>query len=203
MTMAEKKVESIKKEIEKLEKSLERYTGIYNKKAEKCEKLGCKWTDEEMRAHRDVDMTDVQWGAWFEMSVAEMNTKDTQERLEHSFNRLERAEAELDKVQAKIDEANEITAKELSWLNSMEKKEEEYYAWLSQFRAECLKDGITLDDISNWHITGTTHGGKHFSMYLNDGFTERSLHSYTLRVNGCVFFTSGLFSTGYRYLMNH
>ena len=46
-TMIEKKMNSIIKEIEKLNKSLERHQGLLQKKIEKCEKLNCNWTKEE------------------------------------------------------------------------------------------------------------------------------------------------------------
>ena len=201
MTMAEKKAMSIEKEIEKLTKSLERYQGIYEKKNELCVKLECDWSNEEMRAHRGVDMTDKQWGAWFDRCVAEGNVQDTQKRLDNAFGRLEKANIQLEKVQERIEEDEMISSKELSWLEARQMKEEEYYKWLAEFKADCLKDGIIIENAYADYITGTTRGGKRFSMYINGGWTERSFHSYTLRVDGSVYFTSGLFSTGYKYLM--
>lgn len=200
MTMAEKKVESIKKEIEKLTKSVERTTNSYNKKTEKCIKLGCDWTDEEMRLHRDIDMTDKQWSAWFDRAVTESDMKDYQERLEHAFKRLEKAEGEFEKVAERIAEDEAIANKENNWLELIAKREEEYQKWLAQFKAECLEDGIVIDEASSNWITGITPKGKRFSMYINSGWTERSFHSYTLRINGTTYFTSGLFATGYKYL---
>ena len=200
MTIAEKKVESIKKEIEKLTKSVERTTNSYNKKTEKCVKLGCDWTDEEMRLHSDIDMTDKQWSAWFDRTVTESDMKDYQERLEHAFKRLERAEREFENVAERIAEDEAIANKENNWLELISKREEEYQKWLAQFKAECLEDGIVIEEASSNWITGTTPNGKRFSMYINNGWTERSFHSYTLRINGATYFTSGLFATGYRYL---
>lgn len=200
MTMAEKKVESIKKEIEKLTKSVERTTNSYNKKTEKCIKLGCDWTDEEMRLHRDVDMTDKQWMAWFDRAVTESDKKDYEERLERAFVRLEKANESLEKVQERIQEDEAIANKEANWLELIAKKEEEYQKWLAQFKAECLEDGIVIDEASSNWITGNTPNGKRFSMYINSGWTERSFHSYTLKINGVTYFTSGLFATGYKYL---
>lgn len=202
MTMQEKKVESIKKEIEKMTASLERYTNILAKKNEKCIKLGCDWTQEEMRIHRDSDMTDKQWGAWFDRCIAEGNVEDTQKRLDNAFGRLEKAEAEFSKVAERIAEDEMIANKEAGWLEAMQKRQEEYEKWLAEFKAECLEDGIIIDEASRHFFSGTDANGRRFAMYINSGWTERSLHSYTLRINGTTYFTSGLFSTGYRYLMS-
>ena len=203
MTMAEKKMNSIQKEIEKLEKSLERYQGLLEKKIAKCEKLNCNWTREQMFEKRNNnEMSQEQWSAYFDKSLAEGNVEDTEHRLANAAKRFEKAVAEYEKVAEKeaVDEA--INAKELAWLENRQKREEEYYKWLEQFKKECAKDGILIDEATNAYIYGHTASGKKFSMYINDGYTVRSLTSYTLRVNGTVLFTSGLFSTGYKYLMN-
>lgn len=204
MTRAEQKVQSIQKEIEKLEKSLNRYKGILEKKIAKCEKLECKWTREQMIEKRENgEMSQDQWAAWFDMSCSESNVEDTQHRLENAFKRLERANAEFEKVAEHLAEDEAIVAKELEWLEASQKNEEEYYKWLAQFKRECLEDGIIIKEASAAFISGYTKGGKGFVMYINNGWTERSNHSYTLTVNGTVYFTSGLFSTGYRYLKNN
>lgn len=203
MTMAEKKMNSIQKEIEKLEKSLNRYKGILEKKIVKCEQLDCNWTREQMFEKRENDeMSQKQWEAYFDKSIAESNVEDTQRRLENAGKRFERAVAEYEKVAEKAAEDEEISAKELKWLEASQKNEEEYYKWLEQFRRECAEDGILIDKATNAYIYGNTTSGKQFSLYINDGYTIRSLHSYTLRVNGVVLFTSGLFSTAYKYLMS-
>lgn len=204
MTMAEKKMNSIQKEIEKLEKSLARYKGLLEKKIAKCEKLNCNWTREEMFDKREKgEMSQEQWSAWFDMGIEEGHVEDTERRLENAGKRFDRAVVEYEKVTAKEAEDEEINAKELQWLEASQKNEEEYYEWLNQFRKECAEDGILIDKATNAYIYGHTASGKEFSMYINDGWTIRSLHSYTLRVNGTVLFTSGLFSTGYKYLKSH
>lgn len=203
MTMAEKKMNSVQKEIEKLEKSLARYQGLLEKKVTKCEKLNCNWNNEEWLAKRDAnEVSQEQWSAWFDKRLAEGNVEDTQHRLENAAKRFERAVAEYEKVAEKAAEDEEISAKELEWLEAFQKNEEEYYKWLEQFKRECAEDGILIDKATNTYICGNTTSGKRFSLYINDGYTIRSLHSYTLRVNGVVFFTSGLFSTAYKYLMS-
>lgn len=203
MTMAEKKMNSIQKEIEKLEKSLERYQGLLEKKIAKCEKLNCNWTREQMFEKRNNnEMSQEQWSAYFDKSLAEGNVEDTQHRLDNAAKRFEKAVAEYEKVAEKAEEDERIDAKELEWLENRQKSEEEYYRWLEQFRKECAEDGIIIDEASNNWISGNTKSGKRFVMYINNGWTKRSITSYTLRVNGTVLFTSGLFSTGYKYLMN-
>lgn len=203
MTMAEKKMNSIQKEIDKLEKSLARYKGLLEKKIAKCEKLNCNWTREEMFDKRENgEMSQEQWSAYFDRIIEESHVEDTQNRLENAGKRFGRAVEEYEKVVARETENEEINAKELQWLEASQKNEEEYYEWLNQFRKECAEDGILIDKATNAYIYGHTASGKEFSMYINDGWTIRSLHSYTLRVNGVVLFTSGLFSTAYKYLMN-
>lgn len=202
MTMAEKKLMSIQKELEKLNKSLERYKGIHEKKQGLCEKLDCDWSREQMIEHRENGtMSDKQWIAWFDRQISEGNVEDTESRIENALKRLARAEEEWAKVQGSIEEQEEITAKEEAWLKSFEKSEDDYYKWLAEFKADCLKDGIIIEDATGNYIRGFSRSGRKFSMYINDGWTERSLHSYTLRIEENTVFTSGLFSTGYRYLM--
>ena len=203
MTMAEKKMNSIQKEIEKLEKSLDRYKGLLEKKIAKCEKFNCNWTREQMFEKRENgEMSQEQWEAYFDKSLAKSNVEDTQHRLENAGKRFEKAVAEYEKVAEKTAEDEEINSKELQWLEARQKNEEEYYKWLNQFKKDCAKDGIIIEEASNNWISGYTKSGKKFSMYINNGWTKRSIYSYTLRVNGTVLFTSGLFSTGYRYLKN-
>ena len=197
-TMNERKLESINKEIEKLNKSLARYNDILAKKVSKCESLNCNWTRDEFFAHRDVDMTDAQYGAYFEKSVAEGNVEDTQERLENAKARLEKVSPKVETESLQRQENERVMNLETSWLRkSREELEEEYQRWLKWFKAECLKDGITIERADNVFISGETAGGERFVMDINSGLTERSRHCYTLRINGQTIFTSGDFSTAY------
>jgi hypothetical protein len=204
MTMAEKKMVSIQKQIEKLTKSLNRYQDILDKKIAKCEKLGCNWLDDEWFEHRD-NCTPEQHQAHLEMVVAKSNVDDTEHRIQTLNNNLNKAagkfEAESKKsieAQMEMDRANQIESK---WLaaakKTAEEREAEYQAWLKQFKAECLKDGVVIENADNDHIYGTTKSGKRFAMYINNGMTERSCHCYTLRIEGNTIFTSGEFHTGY------
>lgn len=81
-----------------------------------------------------------------------------------------------------------------------EERKAEYEKWLAQFKADCLKDGIVIDKASNSWITGKTKSEKSFCLSINNGFTERSFHCYTLTIDGATIFTSGDFSTAYRYI---
>lgn len=204
MTMTEKKMISIQKEIEKLTKSLNRYQGILDKKIAKCEKLNCNWIGDEWFDNRDTCTPD-QSVAHLEMMVAQSDVDDTKRRLENATNRLnkitgkfEEESKKADENQKELDRANKIeTAWMLGVKKTAEEREAEYQEWLKQFKAECLKDGVVIENATNNFINGNTKGGKKFVMYINCGMTERSWHCYTLRVDGQTIFTSGDFSTAY------
>ena len=204
MTMTEKQMNGILKEIEKLTKSMTRYQGILDKKVAKCEKLGCNWNGDEWFEHRDT-CTPEQNVAHFEMTVAQSNVDDTNRRLENAIKRLNKIAGKFEvesknaaENQKEMDRANEI---ESAWLSvpkkSAEEREAEYQAWLKQFKAECLKDGVIIENATSNSINGTTKSGKWFAMYINHGMTERSWHCYTLNIDGSTIFTSGDFSTAY------
>ena len=208
MILEERKLNSIEKEIAKLTKSAERYANILAKKDAECKKLGCDWTREEMHEHEERgDMSNKQWSAYFGRVVARGNVEDVQRRLENAFKRVEKArsafEAVAEKVAEKTEKAERLTERENAWLQSTEKREKEYQAWLEWFKAECLKDGITIKNADAHFIAGNTPKGNSFAMCINSGASIRSRHCYQLSINGVTYFTSGLFSTGYAYLMNN
>lgn len=204
MTMIEKKMVNIQKQIEKLTKSLNRYQGILDKKVAKCENLGCNWNTDEWFEHRD-NCTPEQSAAYLEMIVAKSNVDDTKHRIEIQYKNLNKItgqfEEESNKIVEEQKELNRANEMESHWLSirkkSVEELEAEYQEWLKQFKAECLKDGVVIEKADNTFINGTTKSGKHFAMYINNGTTERSLHCYTLNIEGHTVFTSGDFSTGY------
>lgn len=202
MTILEKKCESIRKEIEKYTKAIERYNGILEKKIAKCNALNCNWTREEFFAHRDVDMTKEQYGAYFDKEISEDHLGEARGRLANACKRYEKATAEREAAAEKTARAEEISAKESAWIEAMKQKAEEYKKWLEEFKADCAKDGVTIEAANGNYVKGLTKNGAAFVLYLNNGFTERSLHSYTLRINGEALFTSGLFSTCYSYIVN-
>jgi hypothetical protein len=74
-----------------------------------------------------------------------------------------------------------------------QKAEEEYQKWLAWFKDECLKDGVVIDEASNNYVIGITPSGQKFSFWINNGYTERSWHCYSLTIGGRTIFTSGEF----------
>lgn len=202
MTMIEKKAESIRKEIAKLQKSLARYAGILEKKTAKAEKAGANWTDEEFRQHRDTDMTTAQWDAYFDMVVAQGDYNDTLHRIENAKARLEEVQPKAYAVSAEREENNRVNDMESRFFNhkSREEREKEYQEWLAWFKAECLKDGVVIEYVAGWGMYGTTKSGKRFALNGNSGCTERSRHCYTLYINKELVFTSGDFTTAYAIL---
>lgn len=204
MTMNEKRLNACKKEVEKLEKSLTRYQGIYEKKLLKCEKADCNWTDEEARAN----YTDERWSLWFEASIAKDSVEDTKKKLNRAKENLAKAESNLDSQLKLIEATNEFTAKtskiESYWVEyfskTPEQRKAEYEAWLKRFKADCLKDGIIIKEASSNWISGQTKSGKAFWMSINSGYTSRSLHCYSLRIDKQTIFTSGTFETAYEII---
>ena len=207
MTMKEKAVQSIQKEIEKLTASLNRYNGLLEKKIAKCEKLGCNWNKEEFYIKRENgELTQETFNAWFEKSIEEDHVADTEKRLANAIKRFEKAngewEKEVEQNEAERAFAERANGIELDWLSKKEAAEEEYKKWLEQFKAECLKDGIVIDKASRNYINGETKSGRRFVLDRNKGFTERSFYCYTLTIAGTVYFTSGTFQTCYRYILH-
>lgn len=201
MTMLEKRIAATMKDMEKAQKGIDRLTNWGIKKEAKCIELGCMWTDDEFYEHRDNGtMTDKQWAAYFDWHC---NNREINEYR----RKLEIASRTLDKLTAKADDAAEAQRQQEhidGMANSYEIQKttkEEFEKWLAEFKAECAKDGITIEDANRNFIHGLSKGGKKFAMSINNGFTNRSWHSYTLYVDGETVFTSGLFATGYRYLM--
>ena len=201
MTMLEKMIAKAEKDIEKARKGVERTSKWGEKKADKCKKLDCLWTQSEMFEHRDNGtMTDEQWQAYFDYVCNKRDIEDYERQLEKAYKRLDII------LNVADDKAKEQEAD--NHISGMANRYETYSAeayekWLAEFKAECAKDGITIEDANRNFIHGLTKAGKSFAMYINNGFTDRSWHAYTLTINGDTIFTSGLFGTGYRYLMAH
>lgn len=206
MTMLEKQMNSIKKEIEKLEKSLATHQTRLEKKIANAEKANANWTVEEFENHRDTDMTQPQWAAYFELYSERMDVKDIKERLANAHKRLDKISPKVETKLQEIETENELTEKinhiESHWISKEEKKQQ-YEAWLKKFKAECLKDGIIIDEADANFVNGTTPNGKRFVIYINNGWTERSRYCYTLMINGDCLFTSGTFHKAYSYLMKN
>ena len=207
MTLNERKVESIRKEIAKYEKSLERYQGLEAKKLTKCQKLGCAdWTNEDFRNaydNREENLDKI--NAWWDLDLEKDHVKEMQDKIENAKKRLAKVMpiAEADKARSAEDEkleALEGKAFKVMSIKDWNKLQEEFKKWLEEFKADCLKDGVVIEEYRSCYIGGTTKSGKHFSLYLNDGWTTRSDHCYTLYIERKCIFTSGLFSTAYKTL---
>lgn len=211
MTMIERQVESIRKDIAKLEERLEKHLARLEKKTAAAAKLDAleykdEWDiGEEIRPGVTVRTKEnaKKFGAWFDMRGEQHEVEDLKRRLENANKRLAKAmpkaEAEVEKRE-QDERANEMETKFYNAANSKKSKEEreaEYLAWLEWFKAECLKDGVIVERADGWSVVGLTASGKNFWIYGNNGFSTRSFHCYTLNIDGETIFTSGEFSTCY------
>ena len=212
-TMIEKKMISIIKEIEKLNKSLERHQGLLQKKIEKCEKLNCNWTKEERWNIKESGavITEKQEEAWFNKYCEEDEVEDLERRLQNAENRLSKITGKVEEQQEVTKKQEEIKSFESAWLQMLkeeiqktpEERQAEYEAWVKEFTAMCAKDGIKIDsNPSSAFISGYTPSGKHFMVYINSGWSERSFYCYTLNIAGETIFTSGTFGTCYQVIKN-
>lgn len=232
MTKAEITLNSVTKEVEKLQIRIEKKEAQIQKNLTKCEKLGVlDWTQEEWDSKRRILMKEAQEAGlmfmqfkdgfltekqnealWDRFVSYPSDMEDLQHRMKCATKRLSKAELAFYGVQEELAEQEAVNQKEQSWLKAikmltpeeMEKNRQEaerkYQEWLKEFKAECLKDGVIIDEAYNNYISGTTKSGKHFAMYINNGWTDRSWHCYTLYIDGRTIFTSGLFSTGYQVI---
>ena len=227
--MNEKQLQSIIKELEKLNIRKEKAVASLEKKIAKCEKLGCNWTDEEFRTRikkfyarhegesiipfgNDDDLiTGKQNEAYFDKSLAESNLEDIEHRIKNAESRLNKkteivkAELEANEIfKAEYKRVSEIEAKMLR-----EKAKEDYEKWVKEFIEECAQDGIVIIDElglrpSATSVHGITPNGKRFSWYINNGYTERSWHCYTLSIEGKgTVFTSGQWWLCYNTVKNN
>lgn len=222
MTMEQRKLESIKKEIEKLNARLARAEKALAKKKAVADKYGVtEWSADDRRAWADaVPKTEIGFfinpedgkknGAWFDYTMAQSEVEDVQERIELETRRLEKITGKVDRQveqeaeDKRLDEIEvrlfTMTAEEAAERRA--RREAEYEEWKKQFIAECKADGIEITEITGRTLQGFTANGKPFYMTGNSGMTMRSRHCYTLDVDRTRVFTSGDFSTVYRYLMN-
>lgn len=206
MTMNERKLASTEKQLAKLYKSLERYASLFEKKQQKCIKLNCNWSDAEWIQHREAnDYTEAQWQAYFDMDVQRSYIDDTKHRIGTLERTLQKQEQKVREENEK-DEAFKIEYARLSDAEiklSQEMAKAEYEAWLKKFKADCLKDGIVVEEARSFMVYGTTPSGKRFSILLNNGWTERSHHCYSVRIEANTIFTSGEFWRAYQTVKNN
>ena len=198
MTKTEIKMNSLQKEIEKIQKSLERYEGILEKKIAKCEKLNCNWSKEEWFIHRDnEDAADAQAIAYLEKKVAESDVIDTRKKLENRLMNLEKVTRQFERESGIAEMNKEFDEKCESIETYLTEKNEE------KFKEECRKDGIVIEETGSSFVKGKTKNGKSFLAEMNNGFTERSWKCYALFIDGKGVFTSGTFARCYGEILNH
>lgn len=195
MTIAERTMNTLQNELNKLLERKFKAEDRYNKKLETAKKY-------------DVDMMSVdEHRAW-------MNTVPTENGFIINKEDIKKNTAYFD-LNIAINNLNEIidkiafTAKKMreqgDKLKSERQKAEDID--IEKQRAavveEWAKDGITVTGQSNLQIMGTTPKGNDFYIEKNAGMTKRSWHCVTLIINGETIFTSGDISTAYHYIKNH
>lgn len=189
---------SIANELTKLNTRLEKAIKALEKKQAAAEKAGvADWTNEERLAWLKTIPTQEGWivnkedvkkhGSWIDLSMAKDNVEDIQGRIERVEARFEKAEKELEQHRKEVEEIADLQEKERLWKLEFEQEQKEW-----------AKDGITLER----RYAGTTPKGRRFWIERNHGFTERSLHCFTLTLtdeSGMAYtvFTSGEFWRAY------
>lgn len=198
MKMVEIKLRSITAEYEKLIARKERIEKALAKAEAKCEKLGCKWTDEERREFlRNCEHNEAGWmtnkkeiemnGAWFNWTGYEFDLKRVNESIEHIAKRLNEAQERAEDYHREVAKIADAKTREARWQEEFEAEQKDW-----------AKDGITLEA----RYYGKTPKGERFCIYQNDGYTDRSLHCYTLQIGGQTIFTSGEFWRCYLVIKN-
>lgn len=212
-TMIERKAESERKEIAKLEKRLEREEAKLAKATAKAEKMDAL---ERKEIWDEPNPENPGWrkpehipyvSAFMDYVGACHDVEDTKRRLENAKKRLAALMPKVEALEEESKEAERIGNIErgcIKWVTltkeDLERMRAEYEKWLAEFKAECKRDGVTIDEASGAFVNGLTKSGKRFVLYINNGWTDRSFHCYTLRINGETIFTSGEFETAYRVI---
>ena len=187
------------KELEKLNKRLERAQKSLSKKKAVAEKIGvAAWTEEDHRAFlNSIETNEYGWivnkadikknGAYYDLIGAEREVEEVSEEIRNAEARLDKAEELLERHKKEV-EAIE------GYKNAEALRAQEFEAE----RKEWKKDGIALER----RYAGYTPSGKRFEIYGNSGYTRRSLHCFTLYIDGNTVFTSGEFWRAYAVIKN-
>ena len=156
------------------------------------------WSNEEHRNWLLTCETDGMWlvnkadvkknGAWFDLISAQDTVSEVKASIERTAKRLAKAEAEVAEYHKNLEELADLKQKEE--LQKLEFEAEQ---------REWLKDNIRLDG----RYYGITPAGKKFLIEKNNGYTYRSLHCYTLYIDGNTIFTSGEFWWAYQEIKLH
>lgn len=200
MKRVEITLRSYMRELGKLNARLERAEKSYEKKLAAAVKYGVdQWgCDEHNEFIKNAESTQYGFlinkedikknGAWWDLVHVNSELKDVRDTIARYEKRLADAQNEVDKYHAEVAKIEDIKAKEELMKKEFEDEQKEW-----------AKDGITLEH----RYYGTTPNGKRFVIYGNNGWTERSWHCVTLKVDGCVIFTSGEFWRAYAYIQKH
>lgn len=182
------------KELEKLNTRLERAKKAYEKKLETAKKYGVEnWTIDDRHKWLEtvettengfiVNKSDIKINsAWFDMVCAEDEVKDLEKSIEKAEKRFEKAEIKLDEYHKEVKKIADLKEREKLMQAEFEKEQKQW-----------AKDGITLEA----RYYGITPNGKRFYIERNHGETFRSLHCFTLTIDGETIFTSGEFWRAY------
>lgn len=181
------------KELEKLNAKLERAKKAYEKKLEAAKKYGVEnWTIDDHSKWLDnvesvngfiANKSDIKINsAWFDMVCAENEVKDVEKAIERAEKRFEKAEIKLEEYHKEVQKIADLKEREKLMQAEFEKEQKQW-----------AKDGITLEA----RYFGTTPNGKRFYIERNHGATFRSLHCFTLTIDGETIFTSGEFWRAY------
>lgn len=185
-------------ELYKLNARLERAEKVYTKRLANAEKLGvAEMTDDEHREWLASVPTENGWiinkedikknGAWFDLLSARNNLEDVKRQIENAEKRLQKVEEELTAYREELAQVADLQEKGKLMALEFENEQKEW-----------KKDGIDLKG----RYYGTTPSGKKFSVYGNCGYTLRSRHCFTLRIDGETIFTSGEFWRAYGVIKN-
>lgn len=199
MTMNEKKLASKEKELEKLEARLARENKRLEKKTAAAEKVNAVWTKDEYWAKKESgECTEEQDWAHFDRWCVQQDVRETEEAIKKVKKAIEKLDINMAaEIASKTEEAR-VARIEAEWITkTAEERKAEYEAWLKKFKAECRKDGIEIEEANGNWVSGKTAKGESFYIYGNNGLTTRSLHCYTLTIEGETIFTSGDFATCY------
>ena len=189
------------KELDRLEKQLERRSKALAKAQAKAEKYGVEsWTSTERNEWLNTIELDGIYiknkedqqknGAWFDLLRAKDDVQETERAIEKCKARLEKKEEAFTETLAKEEEER------------ISKRDDLIKETLEEMQKEWAKDGITLEGI-DYGFYGTTPQGKRFAIYKNSrGYTLRSLHCFTLRIDTETVFTSGEFWRAYHIVRN-
>lgn len=219
MTRAEQRVQSEQRELDKLNKQLERAEATYEKKLAIAQKYGVDtWDNEAHNKWLETVETNMGWivnkddikinTAWWDLSSAKDRIDELHGYIEKAYKRLGRAQdeyaQEVEKMateQATTDKAELMDS--YTTMNITHYTKEEIEAMQQRMKEEWAKDGITITKFWGDGLEGITPSGKSFIFYINNGVTERSWHCYTLNIDGYTLFTSGTVSNCYRTIKNH